>query len=171
MVSVLAWLRGCLLTILLGCSGHVHQLLMIAQALPSCITLKLLTAVGKLSSALQPQLQPQLMLPFDPRYRPLSPLTTRSLQVGATLPVLHVPEAPRCPSNFIASPRSPPFFPPAACKSEPRCLFYTYLGYPLGELPDSGSLFTSCNDPKANDPFMAPNCLLWSGEQTAAIYF
>lgn len=82
MVSVLAWLQGCLLTILLGCSGHVHQLLMTAQALPSCITLKLLTAVGKLSSALQPQLQPQLMLPFDPR-RPLSPLATRSLQAGA----------------------------------------------------------------------------------------
>ncbi|KAI7836223.1 hypothetical protein COHA_009903 [Chlorella ohadii] len=56
-----------------------------------------------------------------------------------------------------------------ACKSEPRCLFYTYLGYPLGELPDSGSLFTSCNDPKANDPFMAPNCLLWSGEKPAGV--
>lgn len=50
----------------------------------------------------------------------------------------------------------------AACRSEPRCLYYTFLGYPPDDLPDT--IFTFCTDPKTHDPFLAPKCLLWSGE-------
>lgn len=66
-----------------------------------------------------------------------------------------IPASPHCtrplPSLLIA-----------ACKSEPRCLYYTFLGYPPDDLPDT--IFTFCTDPKTHDPFLAPKCLLWSGE-------